>query len=112
MSDKHLFTDGVDTVAGADEQEADMVWSNYTGDPEHNPDGDCPWRMVPDDQMVEIYFEAELKPEYLPVGVVTTFPGEDNPFPNRWAVCYIAPAAAWATSGLAARYHILCSTEY
>lgn len=104
---KHLFTDGVDTVIAEDAQDANKVWEEHVGDV-HDSVSD-PWILIPDDRMLTIGFEDEIKKEYLPDGATIEHLEGDEAAWEGFPIKITASASAWAESRMDS---FLCSTEY
>ena len=106
MGQKHLFTDGTDTVIAENELEADEVWRNHTGD-DHDTDGAGAWVMIPDDNLETVWMEFdESKPlegqnNYPPTAIIERF---DHFYFTHEVT---AEASEWAKYGTP----FLCSTE-
>ncbi len=102
---KHLFTNGTDTVIAENQAEAMTVWEDFTGDVDMSQE----WTMIPDDQSKTVYFEDEIKPEYLPVNHTRRDLPEDASS-DIWTHCITAKAGDWANCNW--QDDFLCSTEY
>lgn len=102
---KHLFTNETDTVIAEDEDGAMTVWENHTGDVDMSQ---C-WYLVPDDEPFTVYFEDEIKLEYLPANHTRRDLPEDERT-DIWTHCITAKAGDWANCNW--QDNFLCSTEY
>jgi hypothetical protein len=106
MGQKHLFTDGTDTVIAENEQDADAVWRSHTND-DHDTDGAGAWVMISDDKPVTIWMEfdntapLEGQNSYPPTAIVEEF--EHYYFTHK----VTALAGEWVIYGES----FLCSTE-
>jgi hypothetical protein len=107
MSEKHLFTNGEDTLIAKTAEEAMETWEDYTGD----VDRSMVWEMVPDDDPFTVYFEDEIRSEYLPEN--RTFRQnltDDETMDFPWTHCITAKARDWANCNW--QDDFLCTTEY
>ena len=110
MSERHLFTDGVDTVIAVDVEEANRVWGETVND-DHFCVTEQPWQMIPDDDLYTVMFEdwhghIESGDTVIPPNALVERNGE---FMRDFTCAVTATAGDWATAN---KPHILCSTEW
>ena len=101
---RHLFTNGVDTVIAKDLQHADEVYQYITGDQSNDP-----WEAVPDSDLYTVLFDDSFEENRFPEGAVIRKLGDDEgeyPF----TISVTAPASTWASCDHF-RDDMLCTTE-
>jgi hypothetical protein len=107
MAEKHLYTDGTDTVAAENEADADIVWKSHTGE-DRDPVFDDPWRMIPDDEMLTISYNVDdgYGLDHPENAVIIELDDKDKKFCCTHKIT--AKAGSWAKYGKP----FLCTTEW
>lgn len=110
ISNKHLWTDDTDTVIADDPIDADKVWSYFTGEDRSLYVGEQqPWKMIPDDHLVSVFFEDEPDAADIPTGGLVEANDDQRVFDFK----VIATAEAWVKhAGDNIDNGFLCSKEY
>lgn len=87
---KHLWTDGECIVISEDEEEANLIWSEWKNE-DHNPDFN--WKILPDEEIVFIgILQEEVTDMPLPPNAKMTVSYDDF-----YHIKITAKACDWAT---------------
>lgn len=115
--DKHLYTDGTDTVIATSIEDAEKIWGEWTGGSHHADESEEPFVQVPDDENFSVLFEEfdglpGTNGTIIPTKALIDRRSIDNEHDISWDVYDFrvsALAKDWAACN---EPHFLCSSEY